>query len=79
MTQGRYEGIARTVQCTCEHEEGEKNSAKGSVSRYQRARGESDVKGDVSGGSHEDDGEELKRTVPRADQRRGNGRGSHGR
>jgi hypothetical protein len=33
---------------------------RGSVSRYQRVRGESDVKGDVSGGSHEDDGEELK-------------------
>ncbi len=27
------------------------------VSRFQR---ESDVKGDVSGGGHEDDGEELK-------------------
>ena len=31
-------------------------------------RGESDVKGDVSGGSHEDDGEEIKGWAePRAD------------
>jgi hypothetical protein len=52
----------------CEHEEGEKN--RGRVSRYQRVQGESDVKGDVIGGSHEDHGE----GEPRADQQ-----GWHGR
>jgi hypothetical protein len=52
----------------CEHEEGKKN--RGRVSRYQRVRGESDVKGDVIGGSHEDDGE----GEPRVDQQ-----GWHGR
>ena len=57
MTQGRNEENASTASYTCEHEKGED---RGRVSRYQRVRGESDIKGDVSGGSHEDDGEGIK-------------------
>ena len=57
MTQVRNEGNARTASYTCEHHEGEN---RGRVSRCQRVRGESDIKGHVSGGSHEDDGEEIK-------------------